>query len=245
VAFNMTRPAPARSQEAGFTLVEMAIVIAIAGIIVTFVVSALGGSTQVRRESQSRDKMEIIAKAIGNRIIQNLGAPCPSDPAVAQTAATFGQARAACASAALSEGLVPFQSLGLPVEMAKDGWGRFMTYRTSPSVATAITKAAACTATRAGTDVNVNDQNGNPVVAATVVHGAVVISHGANGFGAFLVNGTANRAGGTAADANETTNQTTGSANKIAGVPNSAGYDDITLWRTVPALVTVFNQTCP
>jgi len=234
-----------RARQAGFTLVEMAIVIAIAGLIVSFVVSAFGSSTGVRRESQTRDKMEIIAKAIGNRIIQDAGAPCPADPAIAQTVATFGQARAACASALLAEGLVPFQTLGLPVEMARDGWGRFMTYRTSPTVASVQTKAVACAAVRAGADVNVNDQNANPVVAATLIHGMVVISHGGNGFGAFLVNGTALRAAGTAADANETTNATTGSANKIAGLPQASTYDDITTWRTVAALVTQFSQACP
>ena len=234
-----------RAHEAGFTLVEMAIVIAIAGIMLTFFISALGGNTNIRRESQTRDKMELIAKAIGNRIIQGFGAPCPADPAVAQTLATFGQARAACASAALSEGLVPFQSLGLPVEMARDGWGRFMTYRTSPTVASAQTKATACSAVRGGTDVNVVDQNGNAVVGATIIHGMVLISHGANGFGAFLANGTANRAGGTAADVNETTNATTGSANKVAGVPQASTYDDITAWRTVTALVTTFGVSCP
>ena len=235
-----------KAAQRGFTLVEMAIVIAIAGLIVTFVVNSFGTQMQVRRETTTRDKMDVIAKLVGNRLIQNGQAPCPADPAVAQNNAAFGQARAACATAALSEGIVPFQTLGIPVDMARDGWSRFITYRTSPTIAVTASKAAACTAVRAGVDVNVNDQNGNPVVANTVIHAVVLISHGQNGVGAFLADGTATRQAGTFADANETANGTTGSANKISANPGQSPlYDDVTVWKTVPVLVTSFNTSCP
>lgn len=241
-----------RHAAAGFTLVEMAIVIAIAGLILTFVVNSYGTQTQVRRETQTRDKMETIGRTLGNFLIAQGRTPCPADPAIAQTNATFGDQRAACATAALAEGLVPFRTLGLPVEMARDGWGRFITYRTSPTVTTTPDKASACNAVRVpANDVQVNDQNANNVVTGTAppnsfnVHAVVLVSHGSNGVGAFVADGTATRQAGTAADANETTNLTTGSANKISGISTAGGYDDITYWRTVPVLVTAFSQTCP
>jgi hypothetical protein len=46
----------------------------------------------------------------------------------------FGFARASC-GIYTAEGLVPFRTLNLSEHDARDGWGRFMTYRISPVLA--------------------------------------------------------------------------------------------------------------
>lgn len=60
--------------------------------------------------------------------------PCPADPAVDPTSREFGFARKSC-DATTADGIVPFRTLNLSEHDARDGWGRFMTYRISPVMA--------------------------------------------------------------------------------------------------------------
>ncbi len=60
--------------------------------------------------------------------------PCPADPGIDPTNHGFGSARKSCGIDSAT-GLVPFHTLNLSEHDAKDGWGRFMTYKISPVMA--------------------------------------------------------------------------------------------------------------
>jgi hypothetical protein len=60
--------------------------------------------------------------------------PCPADPGIDPRSHDFGFARKTCGIEAAT-GIVPFRTLNLSEHDAKDGWGRFMTYKISPVMA--------------------------------------------------------------------------------------------------------------
>jgi prepilin-type N-terminal cleavage/methylation domain-containing protein len=135
------RQAP-HAREAGFTLIEMAIVIVIAGMILTFVISAMGTGQSNRRDALTRERMALIAKTLANYAAQYNRLPCSAspNPAVAadlplgvERGSGVTNAPTPCAVAANAEGILPFRALGLPEDMARDAWGRYFTYRVSPA----------------------------------------------------------------------------------------------------------------
>ena len=60
--------------------------------------------------------------------------PCPADPGADPNGHEFGLARKTC-GIGTAMGLVPFRTLNLSEHDARDGWGRFMTYKISPVMA--------------------------------------------------------------------------------------------------------------
>lgn len=57
--------------------------------------------------------------------------PCPADPGVDPASHEFGFARKSC-GIETATGIVPFRTVNLSEHDARDGWGRFMTYKISP-----------------------------------------------------------------------------------------------------------------
>jgi hypothetical protein len=103
------------------------------------------------------------------------------------------------------EGGVPTRALKLSDDYMYDGWGRRFRYAVDPTV----TKSAALPATQSCTSpvtpdasaITVNDATG---ATRTTAGAYALISHGANGHGAYTSNGVTLNAGGTSA--NELTN---------------------------------------
>lgn len=321
------RQAP-HAREAGFTLIEMAIVIVIAGMILTFVISALGTGQNNRRDSLTRERMALIAKTLANYAAQYNRLPCSANPNPTLAAdlplgvergSGVTNAPTVCAAAAVNhEGILPFRTLGLPEEMAKDAWGRYFTYRVSPTftrvntsnlvLAHANCRSAVwinstnvnaekarfcCSDARATapnpfqpvTDVVVLDATAgarvfNPqganvpaspasprdgtagnyldvdsTTAATtagttnLAFAFVLISHGLNGHGAWLVNGSNARldvgAGNFGTDEGENADADTVFVDHPRiDAAGTAYFDDIVLWRTQATLYQEIGGSC-
>lgn len=221
---------------AGFTLVELAIVLLIIGILMS---AGLSLAT-VKRNAAQRDVTQTNQLAIKQALISFLGKyqrlPCPASAA----ASPITGAEAATASLCSNYyGIVPYQALGLDRSAALDGWENFITYVVSPvsitpalatttpplttswlfkfstTPTTAPCTTATCTnittpstAPTAGTyyafwpststgGITVKDTTatgGHTIADPTNGTGAVValISYGANGLGAFNIQGGTN-----------------------------------------------------
>jgi prepilin-type N-terminal cleavage/methylation domain-containing protein len=322
-----TQPTAGRAPQSGFTLVEMAIVIAIAGLILVGILPLLQGRKSGAELTTTRNNQEAIMVALATFAQRNGRIPCPADPTLAEGNAAFGTELISCQTGVnlpqSAEGIVPYRDLGLQQATVRDAWGRYMTYRVSPVFTPATNTNAAgaavpnadarcrtdstsvpptpwivsgtavnppkarfcCPATTAPfpntTDIVIQDGAGVQIspaartataavpnnlaavggASATTAVAAIVISHGRNGWGAFLANGNAaptNRLGRTGGGyvnvgtggpgANEVTNGTEGAVTKIDTQYTEATatyFDDIVSWKTQEQLFAFLGrQSC-
>ncbi|MCC6534018.1 MAG: type II secretion system protein [Burkholderiales bacterium] len=231
---------------AGFTLIEMAVVVFVMALILGSILVPLSTQVEQRQTIDTRRQLDEIKEAlIGYALAQaSVSLPCP-DKTVAAGAGTANDgiedvdAGGTCVRA---EGNVPWVTLGLP---AIDPWGNRYRYRVSPAFAHHVTAftfstpatlracaSAACVAGEAITEV---PPSTNAIVA-------LVLSHGPNGWGAInastnaltLPPGCAAVIGCAAISANEIANgddnDTFVSRAPSPSTSTAGEFDDIVAW---------------
>ena len=192
----------------GFTLVEMAMVLLVIGLVFLIVYPALNAVRVSAQRSLTDSNLQALMRATAVYVQTNGCLPCPAPATTAGTG--YGRVRgdtnaAVCGSCAQPEGIPPFVSLGIPESTAHDGWGRWITMRVDPMLTVnfgIVPPTTPCTAldvtngtcTQVGASqkglcrsglsnvnrINVQIPTG-PVEQAAVIF----VSHGANGCGAF------------------------------------------------------------
>ncbi len=196
-------------RNSGFSMIELAIVILIIGIIAASTFSMGAQKIEEARLLQTNMKLDRIQEALMTFRKKNLRLPCPGDQALTQSDTDYGMEAAnpgRCtggvpaiaaayvdAAGVVAEGAVPFNALGLPPDFMVDGWKRRFTY----AVTIKLTENEAfevydiyenCPS------ITVQNDSG----ANRTTDGAyVVLSHGPNGHGAFTAQATRWNAGST------------------------------------------------
>ena len=107
----------------GFTLVEMAVVVLLLGIVLTMGLRMLKATQDNAAWSETRLKQDRIKVALIGFFRTNGRLPCP-DSALLPT----GAEPAVCLANA-GRGVLPWKVLGLSVGDVQDGWSNFFTYR--------------------------------------------------------------------------------------------------------------------
>jgi prepilin-type N-terminal cleavage/methylation domain-containing protein len=105
-------------KQAGFTLVEMAIVLTIVALLMAGLLPTISGQIEQQRRNETRKKLDEIQQALIGYAVMNGSLPCPTtqiDPANAN----YGSADTTCAGAA-AEGYLPWKTLGVT---ETDAWG--------------------------------------------------------------------------------------------------------------------------
>lgn len=130
---------PEWNKEGGFTAIEIVLVVAILGLLITGMFSQFQPVSRESREQETRARMERIAKALNNYVIKNGRLPCAGQVALPMgddppIGVEMGNYSYLCKKDKRMEGIVPFRTLGLPEDMAKDAWGNYFTYRVSPNL---------------------------------------------------------------------------------------------------------------
>ena len=219
---------------AGFSLVEMAVVTLLIGIFLTMGLSAFRASQGAQAVSRTQTRENDIKDALIAYIRRNNRLPCAdtdfSAPDGIENRATAGDPTTACATSPSNArfGIVPYVTLGLARDAAVDGWGNFFSYQVSNSfpnevfnpgytippyynspIAAPYRDWTLSANLRSGStgELTIKDRNASGAaitVASNVV--AVVVSYGANGFGAYTVSGTRNTLPGSATDEYQNTN---------------------------------------
>jgi prepilin-type N-terminal cleavage/methylation domain-containing protein len=223
-----------RGRCTGFTLVEMAVVVTLIGILLAMGLAAANSVMQNTQRSVTKDRQAYVRDAMLAYFTANHRFPCPDNGSnVGNTGRDGVEDRAVGGAIPLvtsactrNLGTVPYLTLGIAREQALDAYGNFMTYRldtargwhltttftapvsacfvpsspTLPALATdcfppAIIKTTyACT-----TPKSPANPQGDPAIASpafvsvfstpavpqTTVAAVVLISHGANGLGAW------------------------------------------------------------
>jgi prepilin-type N-terminal cleavage/methylation domain-containing protein len=236
----------------GFTLLELSVVLIIVALVTGMsVVSGISVVANVR-QAATQNKMAAIEQALMAYRTAYDRIPCPAsltllptDPNYGAEAANPGSCTGGTPAATFTsangaaEGAVPTVTLGLPNDFMYDGWGNRFRY----AVDTNMTSAGAFPATPLNyscAPITVNDAFGNARTSNAIY---ALVSHGANGHGAYTQAGATVNAGSD--NANELTNCHCNSAGANAGYsptyvqqnlyqnPNDAlgGFDDLVTYK--------------
>lgn len=116
-----SKPAPilCHSHLSGFSLVEMAIVLAIAGLLLSGLLPTISSQIEQQRRHETRKQLDEILGVLHGFVIINSYLPCPTtttDPGNAN----YGLADPTCSSAPTAEGYLPWKTLGVA---ETDAWG--------------------------------------------------------------------------------------------------------------------------
>ncbi len=218
----------------GFSLVEMAIVIAIITLLLGAVLVPLGTQVQQRSINATQQSLDEIKEALIGFALANGRLPCPADPTIATGQPNAGLERATCQGSNAS-GVIPWSTLGVG---ETDAWGRRFTYRVTDSFADAIsantvTPPSTCNQSPAQSSfalcsigtITVTVDGVNPIANNIP---AIIISHGKNGYGAYTSAGTQISTANASADEKNNADGTTN--NVYVSRTYSSDFDDIVTW---------------
>jgi prepilin-type N-terminal cleavage/methylation domain-containing protein len=141
------------STDAGFTLAEMAIVVAITGCLLAAAATIATPILRTARKIETDQKLANIARAIDYYAGQNYRVPCPASPDPKSTEPPWGfeagsgktgnHIPADCGpDPARWEGIVPYRTLNIPADWIRDSWGNYITYAVSPAFAQDVSNPA-------------------------------------------------------------------------------------------------------
>jgi prepilin-type N-terminal cleavage/methylation domain-containing protein len=175
----------------GFSLVELAVVLVLVGIVMTMGLKAVTATLENAAYAETRAKLERLKTALIVFLRTNGRLPCPDNSG---GLASGIEASTCIANAGEGYGIVPWVTLGIERDAALDGWGNFITYRvanghpagknwTSKTTGTPFDINELKTPTNALTIQEVNSA-GSALQSVSTKAVAVFLSHGANGYGA-------------------------------------------------------------
>jgi prepilin-type N-terminal cleavage/methylation domain-containing protein len=241
----------------GFTLIEIAIVIVVIGLLVGGGLTAISPVIQSARLTETKQKMATVDSAVLGYIITNGCLPCPAarniggtptglsndgaEQAVGTPCATDGT----CLGGADAAGLVPWVTLGLSRDDVTDGFGRMFTFAVDGELTNGTNDMQRTNGTfPALTAPNIVIQDltaGAPVDFTYNSLAYVLVSHGPDGsFGetpgatliANLYNTPANE--GQNENGDDDVRFATGNSNAVNG---TAYFDDIVTFRSLQPLI--------
>ncbi|WP_255992022.1 prepilin-type N-terminal cleavage/methylation domain-containing protein [Chitinolyticbacter albus] len=220
--------APSRSA-IGFSLVEMAVVLLVLGVLLAGVLGPLRAQWQAERLRETRTRLDAAESALLGYALQRGRLPCPADPARVGS----GAGDEDCSR---EHGTLPWLLLGVP---ETDAWGRRWLYAVSPGFADSDGATPAPTASCAsptpvpGTGVSftwcsagaytVAESGGGTNMTTDAV--AVLGSYGADGLGGHARDGST-----MAAAAGEQAENTDGDDDFVAGSEIEGSFDDQFRW---------------
>jgi prepilin-type N-terminal cleavage/methylation domain-containing protein len=212
-------------RQAGFTLVEIAIVLLIVGLMIGGLIAPLSSQMEQRRVSDTKRAMDEAREALFGFALRNGYLPCP---AISSSNGLEDRTDNVCNK---RYGYLPWATLGVS---RLDGWGRLMGYSVTPAFA----NSAALFSLRTARDITIATRARNgQLVAASGVNDipAALISFGRNGYGATSDQNTVVSDAGSGNVDEKTNLQSSGTAlimRDPSDDPRSAGgtFDDMVIW---------------
>jgi|GEM_PF-664546 len=195
---------PVPPRRAGFTLIELAIVIAIIALVVGMGMSSMTTMRASAESAETRNKLDVIERALASFRLSHGRLPCPGDILLLSTDLGYGEEAddpGRCRGGSIEanyvmldktvEGAVPIKALGLPDSYLSDGWGRRFSYAvdiamTEPAAFDTVSPQETCEI-----PVHAVDDTARTSGAAYVL-----LSYGPNGHGGRTNNAPASRLSG-------------------------------------------------
>lgn len=232
-------------KEKGFTLVELAIVLVIVGVLAGSFLTTLGLRIDTTRRAETADEMQVIKQALYGFAMSNgvthlacpdcrdaacvTGANLPNDGLEDRNGAVCDVDVADTAAGSLPVGNIPWQTLGMAYS---DAWSNRYSYWVSDSI---VDDTNSFQIADVMNTANINTRIGAAVSPVTTAAVAVIISHGKNGYGTINTQNAAN-SNPPAANIDEVEN-TDDDLTFVSRLQTDAGvsaligeFDDIVVW---------------
>lgn len=156
-----------RRLQKGFTLIEIAIAVAILGVVMASGVAVFNNYVRSEKADKTEARADRVLDALSVYAQRYNRLPCPADPAASAANAGAEKNNGRCFTtttgattgfsiADASTGILPWRALGLSEDDARDAWGRFFTYKPAPHL-TMETQEAVTTVSTSGANAVVHD----------------------------------------------------------------------------------------
>jgi prepilin-type N-terminal cleavage/methylation domain-containing protein len=215
-----------RQRQHGFTLVEIAIVLVIVGLLIGGLITPLSMQLEQRKQNDTQKALDDAREALLGFAVRNGYLPCP---AISASDGREDRSNGRCTNEK-RQGYLPWATLGLP---KLDSWNHLFRYSVTPAFADSIHLFTLFTAR----DITVASRDGGGALTqATAVNDipAVIVSHGKNGYGATTDQGTqiADAGSGNQDEKLNVSSATSFVARYINESPSAPGgeYDDLVVW---------------
>jgi len=254
-----------RASERGFTLIEMAIVVVIIGLLLSGGLLAVSPVLQSSKLSDTNARLERLEQALTVYVIQNGCLPCPADRGLASTSTDAGWSHAAdyygpshtaqtrgCSNAATCAafvGVVPWATMGISEADITDAWGNRIGYAVAGGLTqtTTIMQRSGSSYPTVGNQVIFNTAG----VSQTTTGAYVLISFGPDmTYANAATTGTVRPetsyafdttdASGRNDPANHTAATTPFAQGDFVGTATEDHFDDLVRWRSAPIII----QSC-
>ncbi len=218
-----------RNMTWGFSLVEMAIVLAIVGLLMAGLLPTLSSQIEQQRRNETRKQLAEIQQALMGFAVMNGRLPCPTTETNPSNSA-YGQEATSCPiGSPTTDGYLPWKTLGVSEidawgskrTSASSPWSGYWRYRTHRNFSNASSLITLTTDPSSFDALSIIDNNGASLTSSSERPIAIVYSTGAD----LTPNGQ------------NATFQAT-SATYQSDVPG-ANFDDILIWISRPQL---FNR---
>lgn len=215
----------------GFSLVELAVVLVIVALLTSGIMISLSAQQDLRQVADTQRQLSDIKESLLGFAAAYGRLPCPAKSDIAT-----GQANAGKEDCTQGTGVLPWIDLGLA---ETDAWGRRFTYRATgsfrdPIADNTVSPPASCTElpTLASfalcSQGNITVSDGTATIADNLP--VIVVSHGRNGRGAYLANGTQIPPAPGGDEEENSDNNATFVSHPAAGQGGANEYDDMATW---------------
>jgi prepilin-type N-terminal cleavage/methylation domain-containing protein len=124
------KPVVMKRDSPGFTLVEIAVVLVIVGLIAAMFFAGLRTSLISAKFRATSQALQNADAGLVNYVMLTRHLPCPANGSLPSTDPNYGAAAASCPNPAdQANGVVPWTTLGLAQVDVTDGFGNLLTYR--------------------------------------------------------------------------------------------------------------------
>lgn len=214
-------------RQRGFSLIEIAIVLVVVGLMIGGLVTPLSVQLEQRKIADTQKALDEAKEALTGFALRYGYLPCP---AISPVNGLEDRQGSRCRGDRRS-GILPWTTLGL---RKSDSWNNLFRYSVTPAFADSEQLFALNTPR----DISVVTRNGGALVQATGLNDipAVIMSHGKNGYGAFSEQGQRQQGGqggpGNNVDERSNVVSETIFISRPASGPDQPGgqFDDIVVW---------------